>query len=170
MSAQRLVTVLADRGLTVATGESLTGGLVCAELVSVPGASRVVRGGVVGYAYGVKSALLGVPAELLDRRGAVNAEVAGLLARGAADACRADIGLATTGAAGPDPSDGEAPGTVFVAVAGVADAPVVRRLALTGDRESIRRGAVDAVIALALEQLAAAEVLGGEELAGVVGE
>lgn len=154
MTAERLVHALVERGLTVATGESLTGGLVCATLVSVPGASAAVLGGVVGYAYDVKSRLLGVPHELLERRGAVNAEVAALLAAGAARSCGADVGLATTGAAGPDPSDGEAPGTVFVAVAGLTPEPEVRRLALEGERGVIRQGATDAVLELALELLA----------------
>lgn len=149
--ARDLVAALSARGLRVATGESLTGGLVCATLVDVPGASACVLGGVVGYAYAVKSALLGVPADLLARRGAVNADVAARLALGAMAATGADVGIGTTGAAGPSPSDGEAPGTVFVAVAGLTDEPVVRRLGLDGDRAAVRRGAVDAVLALALD-------------------
>lgn len=150
--ASRLVARLAERGLTVATAESLTGGLVVADLVSVPGASAVVRGGVVAYAYDVKAEVLGVDAALLAARGAVNDEVARQLAEGARRVCRADVGLATTGVAGPDPADGEPVGTVYVAV---ADASGCRawRLTLAGDRAAIRAASVQAVLARALEGL-----------------
>ena len=153
MSAGPLVHELARRGLTVATAESLTGGLVCAGLVAVPGASACVLGGVVAYDYALKSSLLGVPATRLEETGAVNAEVAVLMADGVRSATGADIGLATTGAAGPDPCDGEPPGTVFVAVAGPLAEPLVRRLQLHGGRDAVRAGAVDAVIGLALVAL-----------------
>lgn len=151
--ATRLVHELAARGLTVATGESLTGGLVCAELVSVPGASEVVSGGVVAYTHQVKVSLLGVDAALLEREGAVNAATAEQLARGARDEVGAHIGLGTTGVAGPDPSDGQPVGTVYVAVAG-EDVTVARRLELSGDRAQIRADAVDGVLALLAEHLA----------------
>src|SRR5699024_1630524 len=95
--ARDVVGRLRDAGLTVAAGESLTGGLVSATLVDVPGSSRVVRGGVVAYAVDVKARLLGVDAALLDRGGAVQPEVARLLATGAARLLDADCGLGTTG-------------------------------------------------------------------------
>jgi len=148
-----LVLELARRGQTVAAAESLTGGLLCATLVDVPGASKVLRGGLVVYATDLKASLVGVPEDLLERQGAVDPDVALALARGARERCRADWGLATTGVAGPDPQDGVAVGTVFVAVAG-ADGAWVRRLDLDGDRDAIRARAVAAALDLLVERLA----------------
>jgi nicotinamide-nucleotide amidase len=139
------------RGETLAVAESLTGGLLAATLVDVPGASRVFRGGLVVYATDLKATLAGVPADLLAERGPVDPDVAVALARGARDRCRADWGVATTGVAGPDRQNGIAVGTVFVAVAGTDDG-LVRQLALTGGRRDIRSAAVSA----ALDLLAAA--------------
>ncbi|WP_432495537.1 CinA family protein [Kineococcus gypseus] len=148
-AAAAVVAALRAAGLSVATAESLTGGLVCATLVDVPGASAVVRGGVVAYATELKAALLGVDAARLARSGPVDAEVARQMARGARERLGADVGLATTGVAGPGPADGHPAGTVFVAVA--ADAlpggAAARRLELAGDRAAVRRGAVEAVLA-----------------------
>ncbi len=120
--AATLIAELTRRGLRIAVAESLTGGLVLAELTSIPGASLAVNGGVVAYDTAVKRTLLGVSAELLAREGAVHPEVARQMATGAmrvlAVAGRpADVGVSTTGVAGPDPQDGKAPGIVFVAVA-----------------------------------------------------
>ncbi|KAB7744787.1 nicotinamide-nucleotide amidohydrolase family protein [Nostocoides sp. F2B08] len=141
-----------QRGLTLATAESLTGGLVCGALTSVPGSSLVVRGGVVAYATDRKSTLLGVSADLLAERGAVDADVASAMAEGVRGVMVADVGLATTGVAGPDPQDGHEVGTVFVAVSapGVA---FVERLALDGDRATVREATVDAALGLCLEAL-----------------
>ena len=95
-------------GQRIAVAESLTGGWLCSALVSVPGASAVVLGGVVAYATPLKSALLGVDTELLRQRGPVDPAVAEQMARGVRTACAVDgrpaeIGIATTGVAGPDP-------------------------------------------------------------------
>ena len=149
-AAAELLAALRSRGWTVAAAESLTGGLVCAALVDVPGASASVRGGVVAYATDLKAALLGVDADLLTARGAVDPDVAGEMADGARRRLGAEIGLATTGVAGPDPQDGHPPGTVHVAVATPAGV-TVRSLHLGGDRPTVRAGAVDAVLVLALE-------------------
>lgn len=156
-TADEVVAALARRRLTVATAESLTGGLVAAELVGVPGASVVVRGGVVAYDTELKHRVLGVDAELLARRGPVDPDVAAQMARGVRDALRADagpadVGLSTTGVAGPDPQGGQPPGTVFVAVA-LGDLVEVRSLDLEGDRSSVRHGSVDAVLGLLLQVL-----------------
>ncbi len=147
-----LVHELRARGVTVATAESLTGGLVCGALTDVPGASAVVRGGVVAYATDVKQAVLGVDADLLERGGAVQAEVAEQMATGVCRALRTDLGLATTGVAGPDPQDGQPVGTVFVAAA-LHDRLLVRRLAFTGDRPAIRAATVEAALACAHDVL-----------------
>lgn len=154
MSAARLIAELAPRGLTIAVAESLTGGLVVAELVSVPGASAVLRGGVVAYATDLKHSLLGVDRELLDRVGAVDGEVARQMAAGVRERLApADLGLATTGVAGPDPQDGHAPGDVWLALA-TASGIVAEHLELTGDRDAIRRATVDAAFALVLRHIA----------------
>ena len=93
-----VVALLAERGHTVAVAESLTGGLLAASLVAVPGASAVFRGGIVAYATDLKSALLDVPAALLERHGAVHADVAGAMADGVRRRLSATFGVATTGA------------------------------------------------------------------------
>jgi nicotinamide-nucleotide amidase len=149
---EALLSVLAARGETLAVAESLTGGLLAATLVDVPGASRVFRGGLVVYATDLKASLAGVPADLLARRGPVDPVVAAALAAGARDRCGATWGLSTTGVAGPDPQGGLAVGTVFVACFGVSG-PVVQRLDLDGDRSMIRLAAVDAALDLLLSSL-----------------
>ncbi|WIB64482.1 MULTISPECIES: CinA family protein [unclassified Curtobacterium] len=148
--AVAIVRALAARGETLAVAESLTGGLVVAELVAVPGASAVVRGGVVAYATPLKHRLLGVDAALLATRGAVDPEVARQMATGvraatAVDGLAATWGISTTGVAGPEPQDGKPVGTVFVGIAraGVAEASELR---LDGDRAAIRAGAVSELL------------------------
>ena len=143
-----IVVKLSALGQTFATAESLTGGLVAATIVDVPGSSVVFRGGLVVYATDLKHSLAGVDAGLLDREGPVNADVAIALARGARDRCGADWGVATTGVAGPAPQDGVPVGTVFVAVAGPSGTESVQELALTGDRPAIRGATVSAAFAL----------------------
>lgn len=146
----RLVHALIERGLTVACAESLTGGLLVAELIRVPGASATVRGGVVAYDTWLKHSLLGVDEQLLDTVGPVHPEVARQMARGvtraaAVNGIDADIGVATTGVAGPDWQHGQSPGTVYI---GLAVAGVVRatRLTLAGDRAQIRAETVHRAI------------------------
>lgn len=150
--ASDVVAALRAAGLTVATAESLTGGLVCGALTDVPGASAVVRGGVVAYATPVKASVLGVDPDLLARVGAVDADVAGQLAEGARRVLGADVGVATTGVAGPDPADGLPVGTVFVGVSGPWGTAVERH-ALTGDRHTIRLASVSAALDLLVRGL-----------------
>jgi len=149
-----VVASLVERGLTVATAESLTGGLVCAALTSVAGSSAAVRGGVVSYAIDVKADLLGVDADRLAEAGAVDAGVAAQMAAGVRRLLGADVGLATTGVAGPGPSDGMPAGTVFVAACGPwRSGPQTRALALEGGRDEVRSATVDAVLDLLGELL-----------------
>lgn len=144
-----VVARLVELGETVGCAESLTGGLVVARLVDTPGASAVVRGGVVAYATELKSAVLGVDADLLRRRGAVDPDVAAAMAAGARRVLGADWGVATTGVAGPDPQDGMPVGRVYVAVLGPGSpAPQVEELDLPGSRPEIRAAAVDAALDL----------------------
>lgn len=147
-TAQIVVRELSRTGATVATAESLTGGLVAAALTAVPGASAAVRGGVVAYATDLKTSLAGVPAEVLERHGPVSAATATAMANGVRRLCGATYGVATTGVAGPNRQDGHPPGTVYVAVAGplgeATDAPG----GLQGDRGAIRDGAVRCALGL----------------------
>ncbi len=147
-----LLARLVARGETLAVAESLTGGLLAATIVDVPGASAVFRGGLVVYATDLKASLAGVPTPLLSAHGPVDPAVAAALAAGARDRCGADWGLATTGVAGPD-SPGELPvGRVYVAVAGPGE-PVVRELDLSGGRAAVRHGTVAAALDLLAEAL-----------------
>lgn len=146
------VAALRAAGATVATAESLTGGLVCATLVSFPGASDVVRGGVVAYAAELKSSLLDVDPALIAARGTVDAEVAAAMATGVRGRLGATWGLATTGVAGPDPSEGKPAGTVHIAVAG-PDGVTTRLLNLPGDRDDVRTGTVAALLSLLVARL-----------------
>jgi nicotinamide-nucleotide amidase len=136
---EELVLSLAGaRGLTLATAESCTGGMVAARLTGVPGSSASFVGGVVAYADEVKRSELAVPAELLAEHGAVSAEVAAAMAEGARDALGADIAVAVTGIAGPDGGSPEKPvGRVHIHVAGPGGS-IVRMLDLPGEREQIR--------------------------------
>jgi nicotinamide-nucleotide amidase len=152
VAAAAAVHALVDRRETLATVESLTGGLVAATVVEIPGVSAVYRGGLVVYATDLKHALAGVPEELLADRGPVDADVALALAAGARERCRADWGLATTGVAGPEPQDGKPVGLVFVAVAGPSNT-TVRELRLDGNRDAVRTESVTAVLQLLVDQL-----------------
>ena len=142
-----LITRLTARGLTVAVAESLTGGLLCAELTEVPGASAVVRGGVVAYSTDLKASLLGVPEELLESVGAVDADVALEMARGVAVRLGSDIGISTTGVAGPDIQDGKPLGTVFIACVW-GGKHRVQELSLAGTRNEIRALTVQSALSL----------------------
>ncbi|WP_082914181.1 CinA family protein [Microbacterium sp. H83] len=143
---------LRQRGWTLGVAESLTGGAVSAAIVSVPGASASLLGGVVAYATPVKHSLLRVEAALLAAHGPVHREVALQMADGVRSAVSvderpADVGVSTTGIAGPDSPDGQPVGTVHVAVVTPEDsAAEVYRFA--GDREAVRAQAVAAALDL----------------------
>jgi nicotinamide-nucleotide amidase len=145
--ARQVIALLRDRGQTVAVAESLTGGLLGAAITGIPGASEVFLGGVIAYATGVKASLLAVPEGLLAARGAVDPDVAAAMAAGVRLRLGASVGAATTGVAGPDPADGQVPGTVHIAVA-AGGAPVTRALKLTGSRDEIRAETVREVLRL----------------------
>jgi nicotinamide-nucleotide amidase len=148
----RLVRTLGERRETVAAAESLTAGLFCATVADVPGASAVLRGGLVVYATDLKSALAGVPEDLLAAHGPVSPETAAALADGVRARCAATWGIGLTGVAGPDPVDGHPPGRVYL---GVSDGrrTDVAELALPGDRAGIRTGAVAAAVSTLLARL-----------------
>jgi nicotinamide-nucleotide amidase len=157
VNAAELVALLVERGLTIAVAESLTGGQLVAALVDVPGASATVLGGVVAYNSAVKTSLLGVSSTLLDAQGAVHPDVACQMARGVRTALAvngrpADVGLATTGVAGPATQDGHAVGTVFLGLA-IGNSVESIALQLSGGRAQIRSDTVEAAIAALGERL-----------------
>lgn len=139
-------------GRTLATAESLTGGLLGAAITDVPGSSAVYAGGVIAYATQVKQDVLGVDSALLGERGAVDPDVAIAMAVGVRRLLGADIGVSTTGVAGPETQDGKPVGLVFVGVATNEEARAVR-LDLTGTRAAIREAAVEAALNLVLEEV-----------------
>ncbi len=154
VAASTCLDALQSRHQTVGTAESLTAGLVTATLATVPGASRSLRGGIVAYAAHVKTDLLGIDPDVLARHGVYSTACAEQLAARARVLLSCDWGLGTTGVAGPGPEDGHPAGDVHVAVAGPDGVVVSRSLRLPGDRQEVRRAAVDAVLTLLLDQLA----------------
>ncbi|MGZ5407538.1 MAG: CinA family protein, partial [Aeromicrobium sp.] len=117
-TTESLIALLRGMDASVSTAESLTGGLVCAALVAVPGASDVVRGSIVAYTTDAKTDVLGVPADLITQYGTVDEHVASSMANATRRRFGSTYGLATTGVAGPDPIEGKPAGTVHIAIAG----------------------------------------------------
>lgn len=150
--AQDIVQQLTQRQLTVATAESLTAGMLSSVIAAVPGASAVLQGGIVAYNNTIKHRLLGVSADTLAARGAVDSETAKQMATGVRDRLDADIGIATTGVAGPDPSEGKAVGIVFIALSTV-DETIAKLLRFDGTRQHIREATVAASLQLVAEWL-----------------
>jgi nicotinamide-nucleotide amidase len=125
---------LVERGLTIGLAESLTGGLIAARMVDVPGASRWFRGCVVAYDTEVKHTVLG-----LADGPVVSEEAALAMARAAMKVLGADVGLGITGVAGPDLQEGHSPGTVFVGLALPDGREIARELRVPGDRQRVRQ-------------------------------
>ncbi len=149
--AGRLQAACLAHGLTVATAESCTGGLVAHLITEVPGSSGYLRGGVVAYSDEVKRALLGVPAEMLAAHGAVSAQVAVAMAEGARDRLGTDLAVGVTGVAGPDGGSAAKPvGLVYVAVAGGAS-PQVGRFLWPHDREGNKLASAEAALRMLLD-------------------
>lgn len=140
------------RGKTLCTAESCTGGGIGSALTAVPGSSEVFRGGIISYCNDLKNELLGVREETLDRYGAVSAQTAEEMARGAAEIMRADVAVSVTGLAGPDgDAFGNPVGTVYV---GYWDKRGVchEKFLFSGDRESVRTQAITAALKLILRK------------------
>jgi PncC family amidohydrolase len=162
------LTVLAARvqaaalaaGRSVATAESCTGGLIGHLLTEVPGSSAYFLGGVISYADGLKANVLGVPRSSLEQHGAVSAQVAGAMARGARRLTGADVAVAVTGVAGPGGGSAAKPvGLTYVAVADARGVDV-RRYAWDGDRSENKRRTARAALELVWEALSAAGPVG----------
>jgi competence/damage-inducible protein CinA-like protein len=145
---QHVLELCRERGYTLATAESCTGGLVAARLTSIPGSSDVVLGGIVSYSNGVKMHELGVPAELIAEHGAVSAEVAAAMARGARERLGADVAVSVTGIAGPGGGTPEKPvGLVYLHAEGPLGG-TGREFSFPGDRASIRARSVTGALHL----------------------
>ena len=130
--------LLKEKGLTLGTAESCTGGLVAKRMTDLAGVSSVFRGGVVSYATEVKHTVLGVDQDLLDRYGAVSQPVAQAMAQGARRVLGCDLAISTTGVAGPDPDErGNPVGLVFIGLA-TPEGTWVRQVHLSMGRERIR--------------------------------
>jgi PncC family amidohydrolase len=155
-----LIERLVEGGLFVAVAESVTGGLICAKLIDIPGASRVVLGGIVAYQNDVKQNLLGVPMELLIRAGPVDSEVAILMAASVrekfalANSKNASlvIGLSSTGVAGPDAVGGRKVGEVLIGFSS-SSSEGYRAFKFQGDRDQIRSQSLDAALLVLREHL-----------------
>lgn len=143
-----------ESGQTVATAESLTAGMVSAVLADTPGASGMLQGGVVAYQNSVKDAVLHVPADLLARAGSVDPDVARAMAAGARTVLGADVGISTTGVAGPDAHDGKPVGRVYIGIATAAGTAAFE-YSFTGSRPDIRAAACAAALERLLEALPA---------------
>ena len=150
--AAEVVAALRTAGASIAVAESLTGGRLCAALVDVPGASDVVLGGIVAYTAEAKTRVLGVDPVLLENVGTVDASTAAAMALNVRRQFDSTYALATTGVAGPVPSEGKAVGTVYIALASANDIDV-RQLTLDGDRDSIRNDTVLQCLSLLLATL-----------------
>lgn len=149
-TAADVVELLSAHSLTLATAESLTAGAVAARVADISGASRVLRGGVIAYQNDIKADVLGVNTARLDSHGAVDEQVSLQMADGARRRLGANVGVATTGVAGPQPHQGQPVGTVWIAVA----TDEVQRATLfrfEGDRETIRQASVDAALRLIVD-------------------
>jgi len=153
-----LIAELTTRRLTIGVAESLTGGLLTAELIRIPGASAVVNGGIVAYNTELKRTLLDVDGGVLNVHGAVHPDVAKQMAVGARNrlavgGVRAQVGVSTTGVAGPGTQDGQLPGTVFIGLS-LGTGSWAVPLQLNGDRSSIRTQTVQLAVEAVRELIA----------------
>jgi len=151
--AAQVVAALVATGQTLATAESLTGGLIGATITAVPGASKAYLGGLITYASQLKAGLAGVPAGMLAQFGPVSPQTAEAMAAGVRQVTGADWTIAVTGVAGPDWQDGHQPGEVWLGLSGPGGVRTVSRLDLAGSRDQIRMATVSAALAELLERL-----------------
>lgn len=156
--AARLGARCVARGISMATAESCTGGLVAHLISEVPGSSAYLRGGIVAYSDDVKRSQLGVPAEVLAAHGAVSAQTAIAMADGVRGRLGSDLGVGITGIAGPDGgSEAKPVGLAYVAVTGLGR-PDVRRFLWAGDRAANKRASAEAALGMLLERAASEDV------------
>ncbi len=154
-SLAELVASAIAANITVATAESLTGGMVAATIIQVPGSSGMLQGGIIAYQNSIKERLLGVSASLLETQGAVDPQVASAMALGACTAAGARVGISTTGVAGPEPHQGKDVGHVYIGVALDGESKSYE-YHFAGDREMIRLQATQEAISLLQQVINAA--------------
>ncbi len=149
--ATELVAVCRARGVTVATAESCTGGMIAAAITAIPGSSAVMDRGFVTYSNAAKTEMLGVPGNLIASVGAVSEAVAARMAEGAKQRAGVDIAVSVTGIAGPDGGSVEKPvGTVWFGLANGRGDVVAERQIFPGDRAAIRAAATARALTLLL--------------------
>ncbi len=151
-SARHMIDLLRSAQLTIATCESMTAGGIAARLADIPGASAVLRGGLITYASDLKISLAQVDADHIRKYGVINDYTARQMAKGARRLCRSDIGLSVTGVAGPDRQDGADVGTVWTALA-ASTWSESQCFFLDGDRNEIRRSSIDVIVRWAIQIL-----------------
>ncbi|TWI55228.1 competence/damage-inducible protein A [Halalkalibacter nanhaiisediminis] len=139
---EQLFLQLRQKGCTIATAESFTGGKFSAALTSFSGSSEIFRGGTVSYATDVKEKVLGVSKRVIDEYGVISHHCANEMATCAKETYQADIAISFTGVAGPNPQEGKEPGTVYISIAGFATSPLSFELLLGGGREAVRERAM----------------------------
>jgi nicotinamide-nucleotide amidase len=154
MNAEKIVQLLRDRHETISCAESITGGALTSALVSIPGASHVLRGSIVAYSSEIKIQELNVDSALIEEKGVVSEEVALAMATGVKNKFSANWAVALTGVAGPGASHGIPAGTVWLALLGPGVQETVK-LEMTGEREMVRRGAVESALGV-LERILSA--------------
>ena len=150
--ASSLIKKLQEKNLTIAVAESLTGGLVAASLTEIPGASKVFKGSITAYSDEIKQNVLNVNEETILKFTSISEQVALEMAINVRTIMKSDIGISTTGVAGPEKSAGFAPGLVFVAIS-IGDHNMCQKLEITGDRSKIRNQTVQEILQLTLSRL-----------------
>ena len=150
--ASSLIKKLQEKNLTIAVAESLTGGLVAASLTEIPGASKVFKGSITAYSDEIKQNILNVNEETILNFTSISEQVALEMAINVRTIMKSDIGISTTGVAGPEKSAGFAPGLVFVAIS-IGDHNMCQKLEITGDRSKIRNQTVQEILQLTLSRL-----------------
>jgi len=150
--ASSLIKKLQEKNLTLAVAESLTGGLVAASLTEIPGASKVIKGSITAYSDEIKQNVLNVNEDTITNFTSISEQVALEMAINVRKIMKSDIGISTTGVAGPEKSAGFAPGLVFVAIS-IGDHNMCQKLEITGDRSKIRNQTVQEILQLTLSRL-----------------
>ena len=150
--ASILIKKLQEKNLTISVAESLTGGLIAASLTEIPGASSVFKGSVTAYSDEIKQNVLHVNEDTITNFTSISEQVALEMAINVRKIMKSDIGISTTGVAGPEKSAGFAPGLVFVAIS-IGDHNMCQKLEITGDRSKIRNQTVQEILQLTLSRL-----------------
>jgi nicotinamide-nucleotide amidase len=150
--ASSLIKKLQEKNLTLSAAESLTGGLVAASFTEIPGASKVFKGSITAYSDEIKQNILNVNKETITNFTSISEQVALEMAINVRKIMKSDIGISTTGVAGPEKSAGFAPGLVFVAIS-IGDHNMCQKLEITGDRSKIRNQTVQELLQLTLSRL-----------------